>query len=116
MSISPVAMTIACPNAMIANTAVICDNACMLPTDSQLPCVMIAKAKDIRTTMLTVADSGCLRTIRRMTLPHEALGNFEAARPPSRMISSKASALIASRGTSATLRPFSIMTIRSAMR
>ena len=30
-------MTIASPNATIASTAVICDNACTLPTDSQLP-------------------------------------------------------------------------------
>ena len=65
MSISPVAITIATPNAITANTAVICDNDCMLPTDSQLPWVMIAKAKEIRTTMLIVAASGCLRTICR---------------------------------------------------
>jgi len=38
----------------------------MLPTDSQLPWVMTAKAKEIRTTMLIVTPSGCLRTILPM--------------------------------------------------
>ena len=65
MSISPVAITIASPNAITANTAVSCDSDCILPIDSQLPWVMIAKLKDIRTTMLTVTASGCLRTICR---------------------------------------------------
>ena len=76
-------MTIASPNAIIANTAVICDNDCMLPTDSQLPWVMIAKPKDIRTTMLTVAASGCLRTIcrRRCLMTLSALSKVRGHPP-----------------------------------
>ncbi len=56
MSISPVAITIASPNAIIANTAVTCDNDCKLPTESQLPWVIIANPKEIRTTKLMVED------------------------------------------------------------
>ena len=83
MSISPVAITIASPNAITANTAVICDNACMLPIDSQLPWVMIAKAKDIRTTMLTVTASGCLRRIcRRRCLTMLSFLSMLRGRPP----------------------------------
>src|SRR5262249_45447761 len=47
---------------------------------------------------------------------HATFGPFAGGRPPSRIIPSNASALIASRGTSVTLRPFSRITIRSAIR
>ena len=65
-------MTTACPSAIIASTAVICDNACKLPIDTQLPWVMIANMQDIRTTMLTVTVSGGLRPDSPQALPHQA--------------------------------------------
>lgn len=41
------------PRRYNCSTAVICDSACMLPTESHLPSVIMAKTKDIKTTMLT---------------------------------------------------------------